>query len=193
MSRKKLKGLTFADYGITILASVLGTIALSFILRFSWGGIVYSIAFSLMLFVFIYSRGALAAKIDLRTNEASIKKALELAFPLAITLICITAIYSLFYYDILPAKNVVLTTAEASDGTSASLYLIEVIAVTVRVIFFNLTGFMKQTVVSPFILFISPAIIICSALLGYLCGMKKIYITDYIIKFKDLAVKKFNE
>ena len=147
----------------------------------------------MMLFLFIYSRGALAAKIDLRTNEANLKKAFDLALPLTLTLICITAVYSLFYYDILPAKNVVLKTAEGADGSIASLYLIEVIALIVRVLFFNLTGFMKETVASPIVMFISPAVVMCSALCGYFFGMRKIYVSEYLIKFKNLIIKKFNE
>lgn len=193
MSRNKLKALIFGDYGVNLLASLLGIIAFSFIFNFRFGSYLYSIIFCLTLFLFIYYRGSTAAKIDLRTNEASIKKAFELAMPLSATLICVIAVYSLFYYDILPAKAVVIKTAVLQDGNTVSLYLFDVISVFVRLLFFNVTGFAKNAAANPILLLISPGVVLLSTLSGYYFGMKKIYISEYLIKAKNFLISKFNE
>lgn len=193
MSRNKLKALTFGDYGVNLLASLLGIIAFSFIFNFSFGSYLYSIIFCFTLFLFIYYRGSTAAKIDLRTNEESLKKAFELAMPLAASLICIIAVYSLFYYDILPAKTVVIKSTVLKDGNTVSLYLFDIISVFIRMLFFNITGFAKNAAANPLLLLISPGVVVLSTFSGYYFGMKKIYISEYLIKAKNFIISKFNE
>ena len=93
MSRRKLKALMFLDYGKNVLLSLFGLLVFSWLFKFKAGHFVFSLIFCLTQFAFFYSRGSLAAKIDMRTKEDNIKKALELAFPLTITLILLTAVY----------------------------------------------------------------------------------------------------
>jgi len=69
MSRKKLTASLFIDYIINLVLSGLGFIALSWIFDISFGNFLYSIIFSLSLFGLTYSKGALAAKIDLRSKD----------------------------------------------------------------------------------------------------------------------------
>ena len=78
MSRKKLKALTFLDYGLNLLVSAIGLLSLTWLFRFSIGAYLYSTLFSLSLFMFMYSRGSLAAKIDMRSKEENLKKGEEL-------------------------------------------------------------------------------------------------------------------
>ncbi|MBR6646482.1 MAG: hypothetical protein IKL09_03085 [Clostridia bacterium] len=192
MSRTKLKALLFLDYVKNVLLSLFGLLVFSWLFRFKAGHFIYSLIFCLTQFAFFYSRGSLAAKIDMRTKEANIKKALELAFPLTIALVSIIAVYLLFHFDILPAKDVLLKTAVAEDGTSASLYLMDVIAISFRFLFFNVTGFMKDSMLNPFIFLVSPIVTVAGTTAGYHLRTKGIYLADYFIKAKDFVLKKFN-
>ncbi len=192
MSRRKLKALTFLDYGKNILLSLFGLLVFSWLFKFKCGHLIYSLIFCLTQFAFLYSRGSLAAKIDMRTNEANVKKALELASPLAISLVCITAVYSLLYYDILPAKDVVIGTLEAEGGSLTNVYLMDVLTIGFRFLFFNVTGFMPDSVTNPIFFLISPAITVAGTLLGYHLRTKGIFLADYFLKAKDFIVNKFN-
>lgn len=193
MSRRKLKALTFSDYLINLVLSALGFIALSWIFNFSLGPFIYSIIFTVSLFLFMYSRGTLAAKIDLRENKTPMTNALELISPLAITLLLIILVYSLIHYNIIPVGEIVIRSAVTESGEIVQLLFKDVASVVIRVLFLNVTGFMTNGLTNPLILLISPAAAVLGAFTGYYLGKRKIYVLEVLVKAKDFISRKFNE
>lgn len=193
MSRKKLTASLFIDYIINLVLSGLGFIALSWIFNFSFGNFLYSIIFSLSLFGLAYSKGALAAKIDLRSDNTPMVNALKISLPLASVVLFIIAIYSLIYYNIIPVGDIVLGTSVSETGETFSFLVKDAVSITIRTLFLNLTGFMEYIPLSPPLLLISPLCIVSGTLSGYFFGRKKIYLIDIFIKVKDMLVNKFNE
>lgn len=193
MNRKKLKALTFTDYILNIVLSALGFLALSWMFNFSWGSSVHGIIFTVSLFLFMYSKGALAAKIDLRENKTPMINAVKLVLPLIITLILISLVYSLVYFNIIPVGDIILKTTILSNGETVSMTLKDIASVVVRIIFLNITGFLKASPTNPFILIISPIVVFTGAFSGYYFGRNKIYMLDILTKVRDVVVKKFNE
>lgn len=193
MSRKKLTASLFLDYIINLVLTGLGFIALSWMFAFSRGNFLHSVIFTLTLFGFIYSKGALAAKIDLRSEKAPMKNAFMLALPLTVTLLFVIGVYSLIYYNILPIGDIVLGTSSSEAGETFSFLFKDAASMVVRVLFLNLTGFMKTNLATPLVLLISPLCVMLGALFGYLLGRKKIYLLDIMLKAKDKIANKFNE
>lgn len=194
MTKKKQKWLIVSDYLINLVLSLFGLLVFSYIMKFSWGYIVYSVFFCLSLFAFLYSRLYTSAKIDLRTNEARLINAIKMVLPLLIGIFALILLYSLFYYNIIPADDVILKSVVNSETNEVStLTLLDCIKLFARVCFFNLTGFMAGRDTLPYILLINPVVIIISAFVGYWCGMKKIYLSDNISALIDKIKNKFDE
>jgi len=193
MTRKKLKALTFADYIVNIIFSALGFIALSWLFNFSWGSFVYSIIFSFSLFAFMYLRGALAAKIDLREEKTPMSNAIKLALPLTITLILLITVYALILYNIIPVGDNIIKTAVSETGETSVFMVKNAVAIVIRILFLNITGFLSENLVNPILLLISPAIVLLGSCTGYYFGRRKIYLLDIFIKIKQAIADKFNE
>ncbi|MBE7039701.1 MAG: hypothetical protein E7398_03115 [Ruminococcaceae bacterium] len=193
MSRKKLTASLFIDYIINLVLSGLGFIALSWIFDISFGNFLYSIIFSLSLFGLTYSKGALAAKIDLRSKDTPMINALKLSFPLASVILFIIAIYSLVFYNIIPVGDIILGTSVSETGETFSFMVKDAASIAIRIIFLNLTGFMESSLASPLLLLISPLSVVSGAAFGYFFGRKKISLLDVFIKIKDKIINKFNE
>lgn len=193
MSRKKLKASLFLDYILNLVLAGLGFIALSWLFNFSWGSLAYSIIFTVSLFMLMYSKGALAAKIDLRSGSTPLINAIKVSIPLALTLLLITGVYSLFIFNIIPIGNIVLTTTTTEAGETLTFMVKDLSSVIVRILFLNLTGFMKGSLANPLLLLASPLVIVSGACTGYFFGRKKIFLLDVFIKVKDYIIGKFNE
>ena len=159
MNRRKLKALVFGDYFFNIAFSALGFLALSWIFSFSWGHLAHGIIFTISMFLFMYSKGALAAKIDLREKKTPMINALKLVLPLVITLVLLIFVYSLIYFNIIPAGDNVLKTI-ISDDKTAALTVKDVASFIVRILFLNITGLLKESPTNPFSLLISPFVIL---------------------------------
>lgn len=193
MSRKKLTASLFIDYILTLVLSGLGFIALSWLFNFSFGSFVYSLIFTLALFGLTYSKGATAAKIDLRLGYTPMTNALKLIFPLAIVLLVLIGVYSLIIYNIIPIGDIVLKTLTAENGEALTFMVKDAASVAMRILFLNLTGFMKGSLANPLLLLLSPLVAILGVMTGYFFGRKKIYFLDVFIKIKDKILSKFNE
>ena len=192
MTRKKLKLLTFADYFINLVVSLLGLIIFAWLFTCSWGTFVYSIIFSVTLFAFMYSRGSLAAKIDLRENNAPLINALWLVLPLLVTLLLITLVYSLIVYNIISIGNIIVLSKVTEEGETIHFLFRDVASAVIRVLFFNITGFIESNPINPLFLLISPATITSGAFLGYYLRRKNIYLSNYFTKATKFIIDKFN-
>lgn len=193
MNRKKLTASLFIDYILTLVLSGLGFIALSWLFNFSFGAFVYSLIFTFALFGLTYSKGATAAKMDLRTGHTPITNALKLAFPLTVVLLILIGVYSLIIYNIIPIGDIALKTLTAENGETLSFTVKNAASIVMRILFLNLTGFMKTDVANPLLLLLSPLAVVSGTSFGYLLGRKKIYLLDVFIQIKDKIISKFNE
>ena len=193
MSRRKLKAMTFADYTINIIFSALGFIALSWLFNFSWGSFLFSVIFSFSLFAFMYSRGSLAAKIDLRSEKTPMLNAVKLVLPLTITLLLIIGIYALIFYNIIPIGNDILSSAVDESGNIITFSTTAACSTVIRILFLNITGFLTTDLTNPLILLISPIVVMLGSCTGYYFGKHKIYLLDIFIKIKNTIADKFNQ
>ena len=141
----------------------------------------------------MYSRGSLAAKIDLRSNKAPMLNAVKLALPLTITLLLLILIYALIFYNIIPIGNNILSSAVDESGKLITFTVTNAFSTAIRILFLNITGFLTAGITDPLILLISPAVVMLGSCVGYYFGKRKIYLLDVFIKTKNIIADKFNE
>ena len=199
VSDRKCKWMVFVDYLLTLLLSILGLFFLSPVLNQSWGLFAYSILFSLVFFGFVYSRLWKKAKSDLKYDKENmgVKKALRLIAPSAIFFLVIAVLFALIRYNILPIRDMVVGVryilVENQPRVMQEVYLFDNIAPFARLLFPMVVGFQPRTETLAWPLFLVPAMIAVGGILGYIAGVGRFELSDYIIRKKQKLVDKFNE
>ena len=131
-----------------------------------------------------------------RKEIKSASEGLIMAAPLAIFNLLIILIYACMQGNIIPARDVVVTTLysfpDDAPRVVTNVYLIDYITSGIRVWFGHLVGFLKTETPAAFLL-ISPAITVLACFLGYVAGRKKFYLSELIYKTQEKVKEKFNE
>lgn len=198
---KKNSLFMFLDYLLVLLLCVLGIFIFSWMLEFSWGYLVYSIVFTLVLFGMIYSRAWKTAKKELKNKERKPKLSdgVLLSLPLTIFNLIVIAAFALILYNIIPIRDNVVSIAysfaENEPRVRSEILLIHTLIPVVRIWFAPLIGFMQVSGndTSPLILLITPVVTAVASMLGYFLGMRKYYISEGIVNVTEKVKKKFNE
>ncbi len=196
--RKKTMLMMFADFGVCLALQLIGLFILSWMFRFSWGYVVYSIIFTLIFFGMIFSRAHNTAKRNLLHKDLTKTKAegLLLAAPLAIFNTLLIVLFALIQSNIIPLRDLVVNTIytfpDNAPRIATDVFLIDYIIGFLRIWFGGLIGFMPEKT-TPLILLISPASTLLAGFLGYFAGLKKFYLLDMFIVAKKKVVNKFNE
>lgn len=195
--RKKTMLMLFVDYLLCLLIQLFGLFVLSWILKYNWGYPVYSIVFCLIFFGMQYSRVHNAADRALKRKELkSVYEGLIMSLPLAICNFVVILIFALMQWNIIPAREVIVTTLysfpDDAPRVVTHMYLLDYVTSGIRVWFGHLVGFLKTETPAVFLL-ISPAITLLAGFLGYTAGRKKFYLSDLIYNVQEKAKEKFNE
>lgn len=195
--RKKTMLMLFVDFLLCILIQLIGLFVLSWVLKYSWGYPVYSIAFCLTLFGMQYSRVHNAAERALKRKEIKpVYEGLIMALPLVIFNVLIILLFVLMQSNVIPGRDVIVATfynfPDDAPREVTHVYLLDYVISGIRVWFGHLVGFMKVETPAA-ILLISPLITLAAGFLGYMAGGKKFYLSELIYKVQEKVKEKFNE
>lgn len=195
--RAKNMLMSFFDYGVCLLLELLSLFVFSMLLKYSWGNILYSVFFCLILFGLLYSRTHHAAKNDmLHKVERPTYEGLIMVLPLAIVNFIVALGFALIQCGLIPVGDIVLDTVysfpENEPRIATDVLLIDVITPIVRVWFAALMGFMREGT-NAVLLFLVPVINLAAGFLGYIAGKKKFFLSDHIFVAKEKVKEKFNE
>ncbi|MBR5236881.1 MAG: hypothetical protein IKW06_05900 [Clostridia bacterium] len=197
-ARKKAMLFMFVDYMVCLLLQLIGLLILSWMFRFSWGYVAYSIIFTLIFFGMIFSRAHNTAKHNLLHKDLTKTRAegLLLASPLAIFNTLLILLFALIQANIIPLRDLIIDTVysfpDNAPRIKTDVFLIDYITGFMRVWFGGLIGFMPEKT-SPLVLLVSPASTLLAGFLGYFAGLKKFYLLDVLVTAKKKIVDKFNE
>jgi len=196
--RKKAMLMMFVDYLICLGLQLLGLLIFSWMFRFSWGYLAYSVIFILVLFGLVYSRAHNTAKRDLKHKivRGPYTEGLLLALPLTAFNLLVIVLFALLQSNIIPiGDNVVkilYSFPENEPRVATEVLLIDRVTPVVRIWFSHLVGFMSEKT-SAFTLLISPVVTILGGFFGYYAGTRKFYISEVIAKAQNKVKDKFNE
>jgi len=197
-NRKKSMLLMFVDYLICVLVQVVALLFLSWLLKYDWGFLVYSVLMCLVVFGFIYSRAHKAAKKDLlhKDTKNMYTEGLLLALPLAVFHLLVIGIYAAFLYRIIPfADAVVNITYSFPDNlprVKTMIRVIDYVTPVVRLWFGSVIGFMGDKT-SVGALLLVPLVNLLGGMAGYFAGAKKFFISEKVFKVQNKIKDKFNE
>ncbi len=187
----------FADYAFCIMCQLLGVVLLSWAFRFSWANPVYSILFCLLLFCRFYIRGKKAGKIDLRNHD---KKPLAfdgilMVLPLVLVHLVIILCYELLRANVIPFAHVVTNTIYSfpldAERVVEIIHLPETLVPYLRIWFGSVMGFMGKGY-NGWIALLVPVMSLMAAGGGYLAGIRKFYILDFLIERWESIIERFN-
>lgn len=196
-NRAKTMLMSFFDYGVCLFLELLCLIVFSVLFKYSWGNILYSVFFCVVMFGMLYSRTHRAAKNDmLHKVERPTYEGLIMVLPLAILNFVLALGFTLIQTGLIPVGDIVIETVysfpENEPRVAMDVLLIEVITPIIRVWFAALTGFMRAGT-NAALLFIMPVLNLVAGLLGYIAGKKKFFLSDHIFVAKEKVKEKFNE
>lgn len=196
-NRAKTMLMSFFDYGVCLFLELLCLIVFSVLFKYSWGNILYSVFFCVVMFGMLYSRTHRAAKNDmLHKVERPTYEGLIMVLPLAILNFVLALGFTLIQTGLIPVGDIVIETVysfpENEPRVAMDVLLIEVITPIIRVWFAALTGFMRVGT-NAALLFIMPVLNLVAGLLGYIAGKKKFFLSDHIFVAKEKVKEKFNE
>lgn len=197
-NRKKTKALTFADYGLTLLLSILCSAFFGGFFEYTWGRLGYSILMSLILFSLLYGRAHKTARTDLLQGQdkLSLTGGLKLVLPLACVSAFFVLVYALLEFGILPGRDMIVKTLylfpDNAPRVAESVYLLDYLTPIFRIWFAYLAGFLTGKADS-LVFLISPVLILLAGFSGYAIGRRKIYISDFVARADKKLRDKFNE
>ncbi|MBR7163522.1 MAG: hypothetical protein IKD21_00920 [Clostridia bacterium] len=196
-NRVKTMLLLFCDYLLCLLLQLICLMTFSMLIKFSFGSLLYSVFFCLVLFSLLYSRTHFAAKKDLlKKVKRPIYEGFIIALPLAAFNLLLAVGFSLIQSNLIPVRDIVLDTIysfpDNAPRVATDVLLIDVLTPWIRAWFGTFLGFMQRGV-PAFLPFIMPILNLLAGFLGYLAGSKKIFLSDYIFVVKEKVKEKFNE
>lgn len=185
------------DYALCLFLAFVCMFAFSIILKFTWGNILYSAFFCVVLFGLLYSRTHRAAKNDmLHKVERPWYEGLIMVLPLAILNFVLALGFTLIQTNVVPVRDVVVDTVysfpDNAPREATNVLLIDVLTPVVRAWFAILVGFMREGTKAA-LLFVMPVLNLAAGLLGYIAGRKKFFLSDHVFTAKEKVKEKFNE